>query len=115
MKKINVVRDNRDFNKIITKSPFIKDKNLVIYYSPNNLDIHRIGISVGTKIGKAHTRNNLKRKIRSISDKYKNLYSKGIDYIIIVRKNCLDIEYTEISDSFEKLILKIEKERHNEV
>ncbi len=111
MKKANIVKENKDFNKIINNNIFVKDSNLVIYFSSNNLNKYRIGISVGTKVGKAYIRNNYKRKLRNIADKYKNFYQNGKDYIIIVRKNCLNASYEEILNSFDILINKIEKEK----
>lgn len=110
MKKINVVKENKIFNTIINKKNCVKDKNLVIYYSDNSLDHYRFGISVGKKIGCAVTRNKYKRKLRNIIDNHKKLYANHIDYIIIVRKNCLNIEFKEIEGSFVYLINKIKKE-----
>lgn len=107
MKKMNIVKENTDFSEIINKGRCVKDKNLVIYYKDNNLNKARFGISVGTKVGKAHVRNKLKRQIRNIVDNYKISYSKSKDYIIIVRKNCLEKEYKEIEESYQMLWNKI--------
>ena len=110
MKKINIVKENKMFNEIINKKKCVQDKNLVIYYQKNTLDHYRFGISVGKKIGCAVVRNNYKRKVRNIIDKHKKLYANNIDYIIIVRKNCLNIEFEKIEKSFVYLINKIKKE-----
>lgn len=107
MKKNNIVKENEAFSAIIQKEKYVKDRNLVIYYKENSLEKARFGISVGTKIGKAHTRNKLKRQIRNIVDNYKYSYSKSKDYIIIVRKNCLEISFQEIEQSYQKLFRKI--------
>ena len=116
MKKINIVKENRVFSNIINKGPYVKDKNLVIYYLPNDLNRARFGISVGTKVGKAHIRNNLKRKLRNIVDINKNSYSNSKDYIIIVRKTCLEASFEEIKNSYHNLLLKIyKKEKGNNI
>lgn len=107
MKKTNVVKENKDFSKIINTGVYVKDKNLVIYYKDNDLNKARFGISVGTKVGKAHVRNKLKRQIRNIVDNHKISYSKSKDYIIIVRKNCLEKTYQEIEASYRQLWNKI--------
>lgn len=107
MKKTNVVKENRDFSKIINNGKCVKDKNLVIYFNNNDLNKARFGISVGTKVGKAHVRNKLKRQIRNIVDNHKISYSKSKDYIIIVRKNCLEKSYQEIEESYRNLWKKI--------
>ena len=107
MKKINIVKENNDFSKIINKGKCVKDSNLVIYYQPNELNKARFGISVGTKVGKAHIRNKFKRQLRNIVDNYKFSYSNSKDYIIIVRKNCLDKTFEDLTKSYETLFKKI--------
>lgn len=114
MKKINILKNNKDFNNIIGTRKCIKDNNIVIYFRKNNLNIYRIGISAGTKLGNAVVRNHLKRQVRSISDTHKNKYANGYDYIIIVRKSCLNINFSEISESIYNILTKIEKELINE-
>ena len=107
MKKYEIVKNNRDFDTIIKKGNLQKNKEFVIYYEDNNLDYNRFGISVGKKIGNAVIRNYYKRIIRNICDKNKNLYSKGKDYIIIVRNGITILEFNDINNSFVDLIKKI--------
>ena len=110
MKKINVVKNNDEFNKIISTCRCVKDRNLVIYYKKNNLERYRFGITVPKKLGKAHLRNYYKRILRNICDNNKFYYSNDKDYIIIVRKGCLETDYSLIENSFRNLMSKLEKE-----
>ena len=114
MKKINIIKKNEDFKKIIDMNNCYKNNCLIIHYGNNNLEYYRFGISVSKKIGNAVTRNYYKRVIRNIVDNHKKLYSKGKDYIIILRKACIEMNYSEIEQSFLQLINKIEKESENE-
>lgn len=110
MKKINILKNNRDFNRIIDSYKSHKYKDFVIYIERTNDELYHFGISVGKKIGNAVTRNKYKRRIRAIIDK-KN-YQKGINCIIILRKSILDREYIEIENALLKAFkeLKITKE-----
>ena len=110
MKKINVVKESEEFNKIISSKICVKDRNLIIYYKNNSLGHYRFGITVPKKLGKAHIRNYYKRVLRNICDINKICYSNEKDYIIIVRKGCLESNYQEIEKSFKYLMSKIEKE-----
>lgn len=111
MKKINIIKENKTFNQIINLNKCVKDKNFIIYYNYNlENNNYRFGISVGKKIGHAVIRNKYKRKIRNIIDNNKKLYAKKLDYIIIVRKNCLNLTFLEMEKSFIQLINKIKKE-----
>ena len=110
MKKINIVKDSEEFNKIISSKVCVKDKNLVIYYKKNKLGRYRFGITVPKKLGKAHLRNYYKRVLRNVCDINSFCYSNDKDYIIIVRKGCLESNFQEIEKSFKYLMSKIEKE-----
>lgn len=110
MKKINVVKSNEEFNHIINKGICLKNKYFVIYSMKNNLDKYRFGISVGKKITNAVGRNKLKRQVRNILDYHKNLYSKGKDYIIIVRKSSFEEKYSILEENLIKILEKMERE-----
>ena len=107
MKKEEVVKKTREFDYIIKKGQCKKNNEFVIYYIDNEKEYNRFGISVSKKIGNAVTRNYYKRVIRNICDKSKNLYSKGKDYIIIMRKGLISLEFSEAQKSFNDLLEKI--------
>lgn len=106
MKKALVVKKQEDFNRIIQSGKCLKNRNFVIYFESNDLGYDKFGISVGKKIGKAVVRNKYKRKVRSIIDEYKKVYQNSRNYIIILRKNCLEISHEEIKTSFFNLMNK---------
>ena len=72
MKKINIIKENKDFENIIHKGRIIKNKYYILYCLKNdNNQYYRFGISVGKKVSnKAVIRNRLKRQLKSIIDKY---------------------------------------------
>lgn len=107
MKKNEVVKNNYEFDAIIKNAKYKKNNEFIIYYIDNSIGYNRFGISVGKKIGNAVTRNYYKRVIRNICDKNKNLYSKGKDYIIIIRKGLTILDFNQINDSYVDLIKKI--------
>ncbi|MEG0994527.1 MAG: ribonuclease P protein component [Bacilli bacterium] len=104
MKKVNIVKENKDFNRIINERKSIKNTYFVVYKSFNNKEIYRIGISVGVKVGNAVIRNKLKRQVRNIIDLYKKDYEKGIDYIIMVRKSCLNTDFQILKEALWQLL-----------
>lgn len=106
MKKINIVKKNEEFKKILDKRQTIGNKYIVIYYNENNIYRNRYGISVSKKIGKAVIRNKIKRQIKNIIDKHENLFKNNQDYIIIVKKNFLDLNFSEKEKSIIELLKK---------
>lgn len=104
MKKINIVKENRDFQNIIENGKCFKNRYFVLYTTENKWNRYRFGISISKKTGNAVIRNLYKRKLRNIIDTNKNIYSNNKDYIIIIRKSCLSIGYKELESNFLNLI-----------
>lgn len=114
MKKKFRVKKNYEFENILNSSFYYKNSYFIIYFKKNNYNYSRFGISVGKKLGNAVFRNKYKRKIRSIIDNSKKYYQKNYDYIIIMRKGCINCNYETIQNSFIELVSKINKGDNNE-
>lgn len=110
MKKINIVKESSDFEKVIKNGKFYKNNIFNIYVLENNYIYPRFGISVGKKIStKAVIRNKFKRQIKNIIDKNKNLYQNHKDYIIIVKRSCLEKNYQELENNFLEIMNRIKE------
>ncbi len=114
MRKLYIVKHQRDFDNLIKNGKKQKNKSFIIYYESNNLPYDRFGISVGKKLGNAVYRNKYKRKIRSILDSYKKLYINNKDYIIILRGSAKDKNYQELKEELLTLMNVIRKEIKDE-
>ncbi len=104
MRKLYIVKETRDFEKVINNGICNKNQNFIVHSLNNELPYNRYGISVSKKLGNAVFRNKYKRKIRSIIDNNKKDYLNGKDYIIILRKGALDKSYQELEKELIKLI-----------
>ena len=114
MKKINIIKKNLDFARIIKENNSYKTSPYIIYIERTNEIRYHFGISVSKKIGNAVTRNKIKRQIKSIIDKKD--YKNNFNCIIIVRKNFLNNSFLKneqiLMEVFEKN--KLFKEEKNE-
>ena len=105
MKRIETIKDKKEFNKVIKTGEFKKNNLLVLYYIVNNNDvINKYGVAISNKVGKAHIRNKLKRQVRSIIDNNRNLFKNKGKYIIMVRKSCLNASYQELEKALIELL-----------
>ena len=93
MKKINILKHSRDFDRIIKNNkPYIY-KDYVIYIERDTNDAYKFGISVGKKLGSAVNRNKIKRQIKAIIDQ--NDYQNNFNCIIIVGKGINERTFEE--------------------
>jgi ribonuclease P protein component len=108
MNKKYIIRKNEDIENLINNSNTKKivNKYYIVYFLKNDLPYNRYCVSVSKKIGKAHTRNLYKRRIKDILMKFK--YNNSNDYVIILRKSILDINYDNMKSEL-SLLLKGEK------
>ena len=114
MKKINIIKKNQDYNRIINSIKPLKYNDFLFYVEENTNDYYKFGFSVGKKIGNAVTRNKIKRQVKSILDKID--FKNGFNCIIIVKKGILDKEFIRIQEDIFFAIkkLNLEKEKNNE-
>ena len=114
MKKINIIKENDIYNRMIQTIKPYKYKDYVIYIERNNKNPYQFGFSVGKKIGNAVTRNKIKRQLKSIIDK--KVYQNNFYCIIMVRKSILEKKYSEMENDLFSIFSKINilKENPNE-
>lgn len=106
MKKINIIRKNEDFLKVIKNNRPYKNNYFLLFVLKNDVCRYRFGISISKKVGNAVTRNRIKRQIKSILDENKKRYKKDYDCIIIVDRKIINLTFFEIRENLNNLILK---------
>lgn len=106
MKKKEIVKSNLLFNSIINNGIKKSNKYFILCYLKKDDQFNNYGIAVGKKVGNAVTRNKLKRQMRNIIDDEKNLFPNYHNYIIIIKKDVLDLSFKEMRNMFIKIIPK---------
>ncbi len=115
MNKRYIIKESKIFNDMISNAKKVTNQYFLIFYTKNSFPYNRYGISVGKKIGKAVTRNRLKRQTRVILAAYQKDYIFNTDCIIMVRKSCLLLSYKEMEKNLRQLLNIIkDKEKKNE-
>ena len=105
MKKKNIIKNKLEYTKLIKNCKYKKNNYFVIYYCKTTKN-NRYGISVPKKIGKAYLRNKIKRRSKNIIDHNEFDIQKPYDYVIIIRKRLIELNYQEMEKSFMSLITK---------
>lgn len=106
MKKAQIIKKEKEFTDIIKNYPYKKNNYFVIYYKKTN-EHNRYGISVPKKTGKANVRNKIKRRVKSIIDNNEKEVQSHYDYVIIIRKRLIELNYQEIEYNLINLFNRI--------
>ena len=105
MNKEYRVKKNTEIELILKEKNSRSNQYFSVYKRTNLETSHfRYAMSVGKKIGNAVTRNKYKRITRNLVDQNKFLFKNDFNYIIILKKKCLELSYNELNDSLNKLL-----------
>jgi len=101
---------NRDFERVFKEGKKIWiDKYLLIIYTHNKLGYRRLGLVVSSKIGKACERNKVKRLLREVFRKNKDLFPESADLVIIPHPNVKTLNYWELLEILKTHLSKGDK------
>ena len=107
MKKINIIKKNIEFARIIDNNKPYRVDPFSFFVEFKNQSPYRFGISISKKVGKVTTRNKIKRQIKSILKQFKKQFKNNFDCIIIVNRNVTNLTFIQIQNQLTSLIEKI--------
>lgn len=82
------------------------DGFLVLYARKNRTESNRVGITVGKKLGKAHIRNRIRRRIREVYRLNEDKFQSGWDIVVVARSRALDVSFDRLTESYLSLARK---------
>ncbi|HZG70376.1 MAG TPA: ribonuclease P protein component [Chondromyces sp.] len=107
MKKTFRIKKNHEFQSVFNGGKSFANRQFVIYIFKNQNPVpFRIGLSVSKKVGKAVTRNRIKRYIRQAFTELKVNIKPGYDIVIIARNPAADMDYKEVKSSLIHVLKK---------
>jgi ribonuclease P protein component len=109
MKKAYRLKKNEEFQLVFNRGKSFANRQLVLYFLKKQDQEHfRIGLSVSKKIGKAVTRNQIKRYIKQAFLELEENILNEYDLIIIARKPTKDMDFFQIKKSLQHVLYKTE-------
>ena len=108
MKKINTLKKNYEFKKVLDAGKYGVGKQIIIYVNKTKLPYNRIGIAISNKLCHAYMRNRIKRLIREGYYKYMPNLLDGYDIVILWNKKCdiSNANLNDISEDFNSIFTK---------
>lgn len=106
MKNTQSLKKNYEFRIVYKRGKSIANRQLVMYFLPNNKPINQLGISVSKKVGNSVVRSRVTRLIRESYRLNEEEISLGYNIVFIARSGAVSIGYKEMEKSVKHLLKK---------
>lgn len=103
------LRNLRDFNRVRTVGRKVNSTNFSVFYTENHRDWTRIGIGIRKRIANAPRRNRAKRLIREFFRLNKHRLPKGLDLLILPKRDIAGLKYLEVERELGELLIERSK------
>ena len=84
----------------------VADGYLVLYARKNRLGVNRVGLTASKKLGKAHVRNRVRRRLREVYRLNEAQFQPGWDIVVVARSKAVDAEFARLTKSYLSLAKK---------
>lgn len=108
MKQTVSIKQNHVFRRLYSKGKSAVSPCLAVYCRKNHLGHNRLGLTVGTKLGKAVIRNRTRRRIREAYRLHELEFRTGYDIVVVARVRASFARYGEVERSLLKCMSRLE-------
>ena len=99
MKFSTSLKFNHIFQRLY-RSRGAADALLVLYARRNRSGINRVGVTVSKKLGKAHIRNRIRRRVREVYRLNEEKFQPGWDIVVVVRSKAVEADFRKLTASY---------------
>lgn len=107
MQMTESLKKNHEFRRLYSRGKSAVSPYFAVYTRTNRLGVNRLGVTVGTKVGKAVQRNRVRRRIREIYRLNEHRLVKGRDIVIVARVRARYAEYRELERDMLNLLSRL--------
>ena len=102
--RIAMLKKTSEFQSVRQCRNIEKNRLVTLYHAPNELSVHRIGFTISKRIGKAHVRNKLRRRMKEILRRAS--IAPGFDLVFVARSNAVASDYQSLEQSILSILNK---------
>ena len=107
MDKATTLKKNYEFRRVYRKGKSGVSPLLAVYCCPNRRGRNRVGFTVSTKLGKAVTRNRVRRRMREIYRLSLPRLRQGYDIVFVARSRAVTADYQALARAWLRLCGKL--------
>lgn len=101
------LRKRRQFLEVYESGRKAHSATLVVYVRENSLSCHRLGLTVSRKIGKAVTRNRIKRRLRELFRLKREEIPGSLDVVINVKRSAARAAFQELRQDLDRSLRRV--------
>ena len=101
------LKENHIFRRLYSRGKSAVTPTLAAYVRPNRFGRTRLGLTVGTKVGKAVRRNKVRRRMREAYRIHEHQMTPGWDIVIVARVRAAYAPYAEVEHDLLRLMDKL--------
>ena len=105
MKFSSALKLNHIFQRLYHTSGFA-NAYLVLYARKNRTQSNRVGITVSKKLGKAHIRNRVRRRLREVYRINEEQFLPGWDIVVVARTKAIHADFAALTQAYLQLAEK---------
>ena len=79
---------------------------MVLYARKNRTGTNRVGITVSKKLGKAHIRNRVRRRLREVYRIHEDRFQPGWDIVVVARSRAIEAPFDQLTKGYLALAAK---------
>lgn len=101
------LKNNFEFRRLYSRGKNAVNPFLAVYFRKTGNKENRLGITVSTKVGKAVTRNLVRRRIREAYRLHESEFVSPVDLVVVARVRCANSTFWQIENALLELSAKL--------
>ena len=94
------IRKKKEILLVYKKGNRYRGRYFTLIYLTNDLSYSRMAVVASKKVGRAVVRNKVKRRLRTLYRRNKNVLQKNLDLVFIAKKEAHEVPWQVIKDEF---------------
>lgn len=108
MKQTVAIKQPHLFRRAYAKGKNAVTPTVVLYARKNGQSFNRLGLTVGTKVGKATVRNRVRRRLKESYRLREETVKQGYDLVIVARTAAADARFALLDRHLGSLLKRLE-------